>query len=200
MASITGLTVIKRFTYRGDANEEFSNTYWLSGSPPTSDADWRTLFDALVTQEKTVLDSSASVIRGYAYNDDADGAHAVWSVDLRVSPNTPVAGTLTRGSCQVCPGDDAVWARWGLDRFNTLGKRVYLRKYYHPGLTSGADADTICAAQKTALVALGAKLSDGSFAGSRVLLDRKHTGASIVSHGASSYVTTRTLKRRGKRP
>jgi hypothetical protein len=200
MAALTGLTIIKRMTYRGNANEEWSNTYWLSGSVPADAAAWRTLFDALVAQEKTVFDVSSSVIAGYGYDSDADGATAVWSVDLTVAPNSPVPGTVARGSCFVMPGDVAVWERWGLDRLNSKGKRVYLRKYFHGALENNAAVDAVCPAQVTALNAFGAKMSDGSFAGSRVLVDRKHTGAAIINHGTSSWLTTRTLKRRGKRP
>lgn len=199
MSDQTGLTVIKKFTYRG-VSEEYSNTYHFTGSVPADGTAWRALFDALVTIEKPIYKSDVTVVRGYGYDSDADDAVAVWSVDLTVSPETPVAGTHAVGTSPSSAGDSAVWVRWKTSRLNTKGKAIYLRKYFHPGYqTSAADGDTIFAAQKTALLALGAKLDDGSFISGRKITARGHDDT-ITSHGASSYLTTRTLKRRGKRP
>ena len=201
MATQVGLTVVKRFNYRGDANEEFSNTYHLTGSVPADAAAWRTLFDALVTQEKTVYSSAVHVIRGYGYDSDADDAHAVWSVDLTVSPNTPVAGTLSvAGGLGPAPGDAAVWVRWKTSRLNSKGKAIYLRKYFHDAQQIGTPTpDTVLASQVTALNAFGTKLFDGSFTEARTITARGHVDT-ILARGSSSYITTRTLKRRGKRP
>lgn len=194
-APTTGLTVIKRFSYRGDATEEWSNSYLLTGSTPASSAAWRTLFDALVTQEKTLYPGWHSVVAGYGYDSADDDRVAVWSVDLTVSPNTPVAGTFSSAD-GVAPGDCAMWVRWGLDRMNTKGKRVYLRKYFH-GVQHQAGGDLVSSAQKTAAVAFGEKLRDGSFASGRLITDA--LGTALVGTGASTFVTTRTLKRRSKR-
>lgn len=200
MAALTGLTTIKRFLYRGDSNEEFSNTYWFTGSVPADSAAWRALFDALVNQEKLVLQPGVSVIGGYAYDDNADGATSVWSVDLRVPPNSPVAGTYDRGTGISGAGDQAAWVRWGLDKLNSKGKRVYLRKYFHDCGIEAGGGDSLLATYIAALNGLGAKLQDGSFLDGRTICDRKDPGVDVLNHGASTYVTTRTLKRRGKRP
>lgn len=197
-APTTGLTVIKRFPYRGDSNEEYSNHYWLTGTTPADSAAWRTLFDALVTAEKTVYNNSVQVIRGYGYDSVSDDATAIWSVDLTVSPNTPVAGTLAESGIVATAGDAAVWVRWGLDRFNSKGKRIYLRKYFHPAELAAGAPDLVPTVQKTALAALGAKLDDGSFTAGRKITDK--LGTATVGHAAATYLTTRTLKRRGKRP
>src|SRR4051812_20583291 len=103
VSTACGVTVVKRFTYRGDANEEYSNTYWFTQAPPSDATAWRALFDALVLQEKTLYPSSVNVVRGYGYNDDTghksgdegDVAPAVFTVDLTVAPNTIVPGTFT---------------------------------------------------------------------------------------------------------
>jgi len=190
---------VKKFAYRGNANEEWSNTYMLTGSTPADSAAWRTLFDALVAQEKTVYSSYVTVIGGYGYSSVDDDATAIWSVDLTVSPNTPVSGTYTSTSNQRNAGDTAAWVRWGLDRFNSKGKRIYLRKYFHNVYgASPAAADTLEAGQVTALTAFGAKMDDGSFAGGRKITDK--LGTATVGHAVSPNITTRTLKRRGKRP
>lgn len=199
MAAQTGITIIKRFTYRGVA-EDWSNQYWFTGSVPADATAWRALFDALVTQEKTCYHSGVTVVHGYGYDSDADGATSVWSVDLTVSPDTPVAGTATYSSDPLAPGDAAGWVRWKTSRLNTLGKAIYLRKYFHGMMTAGlTSADTIKASQVTALGAFGTKLRDGSFLSARTITARGHTDT-ITSSGASTYTTTRTLKRRGKRP
>jgi len=200
MAAQTGLTVVKRFPYRGDTTEEFSNTYHFTGSVPSDATAWRALFDALVTQEKTIYSSVTHVYRGYGYDDDADDATAVWSVDLSVSPETPVAGTLSVGTDIKAPGDSAVWCRWKTSRTNSNGKPIYLRKYFHDARINGATGgDTVLAAQVTALAAFATKLEDGTFIDGRKITARGHTDT-IVSIGNSAYITTRTLKRRGKRP
>lgn len=200
MASQTRLTVIKRMTYRGNAQEEWSNSYSLDGTPPANDAAWRTLFDELVAAEKGCYNSGSSVIGGYGYNDDSDNAHAVWTVDLTISPNTPVPGTLSSTAGLDVPGDVAAWARWGLDRFNSKGKRVYLRKYFHSVMMKSTPPyDECSAATKTALAAFATTMKNG-LPGGRKIIDRKHTDANVVSAGGSTYLTTRTLKRRGKRP
>jgi hypothetical protein len=197
-APTTRLVIIKRFNYRGDAMEEFSNSYMLTGTTPADSAAWRTLFDALVLQEKTIYGNQVTVVRGYGYASVADDATAVWSVDLTVSPNTPVAGTLDTSSGSRGPGDTAVWVRWGLDRLNSRGKRIYLRRYFHGAWQPTGGGDAVFPAQITALNALGAKLQDGTFASGRLVTDK--LGSAVIGHGASAYVTTRTLKRRGKRP
>lgn len=208
MAAATGLTVIKKMTYRGDATEEYSNTYWFTGTPPANSAAWRTLFDAVVAIEKTVYLNSVSVIRGYGYADDTGhkpgdtGAvtPAAWSVDLSLAPETPVAGTLAIGSGALMPGDAAVWVRWKTSRLTSPGgKPIYLRKYFHVAVANAVNAgDTILTAQRTALLALGAKMYDGTLSGSRTLTTAGQTDV-ITAHNASTYITTRSLKRRGKR-
>jgi hypothetical protein len=196
-APTVGLTVIKRFTYRGDASEEWSNHYLLTGATPGSSAEWRTLFDALVAQEKTVFLSTSSVVAGYGYDSASPDATAVWTVDLTVTPNVPVPGTMSGGG-NVASGDQACWVRWGLNRLNSKGKRIYLRKYFHDFMLSTTQRDQLYAGQITALTAFGTKMRDGSFVDGRKITD--HTGADVIGSGISPWVTTRTLKRRGKRP
>jgi hypothetical protein len=199
VAAVTRVTIIKKMTYNGNP-EEWSNEYTLTGTPPANPTDWRTLFDALVTQEKTIYPSYVTVVRGYAHDSDADDAVAVWSVDLTVSPNTPVAGTLATSGSTAAPGDCAVWERWKTSRTNSNGKPIYLRKYFHGARCDGSSGNDITfSGQVTALNAFGTKMRDGSFAGGRTLRSRHHD-ETLVGAGSSAYITTRTLKRRGKRP
>jgi hypothetical protein len=209
MAAACGLTIVKQFDYRGNPIEEFSNTYWLTGGAPT-DAQFLALFDAIVAVEKTIYPTEGSggakVVRGYGYRDDSGHkpgdtgtVHpADWVHDIAASP---VAGTLTMtDSDQRLPGDAAVWVRWKTSRrTDPGGKAIYLRKYFHPACRTTGAHDAVLPAQITALNALGALLDGGSLPDARKITTAGQTDV-ILSHAASSYVTTRTLKRRGKRP
>jgi hypothetical protein len=201
------VTVIKRMTYRG-SDEEYSSNYWFTGTAPTTGANWRALFDAIVDTEVSVYPSTVEVVAGYGYNDNSghrgipleDVAAAVWSVDLTVSPNTPVPGELPTSGGLRMPGDDAVWCRWKTDRLNSKGKAVFLRKYFHPAYMDASNPpDAVLPNQITNLNVHAAAMQDGSLPGGRHITAAGHTDT-IVSHGASTYITTRTLKRRGKRP
>ena len=201
MAAVVGLTLVKQLTYRGDPLEEFANTYYFTGSVPANSIAWKATTDLLIAEEKTVYPATAKVIRAYGYNDDSDTATAVWSWDY-LAQGAAVSGTLNPSSQPVLAGDCAVWCRWKLDHLNTKGRPVYLRKYFHPAVAAGLGGgaqDQILPAQKTALETFAARLANGNGVEGRVV--RARTGFhDILSSSASPYVTTRTLKRRGKRP
>lgn len=197
------MTLIKRMTYRGVATEEWSNKYFFTGSTPADSTAWLALFTALTAQEKTLYDSNHKIIRGYGYSSDADDAVAVWSRDLTTGGLSIISGTLS-GTTVMRPGDAAAWIRWKTSRLSVKGKPIYLRKYYHGIWTeqaspTAAQADNILAAQLTAYDAFGLKMRDASFLDARTLTAAGHSDT-LVGHNYSSYVTTRTLKRRGKRP
>lgn len=198
-APTTVLTVVKSFSYRGVAGEEWSNTYMLTGSTPTDSSAWRTLFDAVVAAEKTGYSANSSAIRGYGYDKVPEsGDHAIWSVDLRPSSAT-VAGTMSATGGTPMAGDQAGWVRWSLDRYNSYGKRVYLRKYFHSGFIPTAGGDLISAQCGVGYSGVASKFMDGtSLGGTRKICDK--LGNVPVASAYSTYVTTRTLKRRSKRP
>src|SRR5215213_8036536 len=193
------IVINKRFTYRG-VNEVYSNKYFYLGADPANSAAWRTFFDAIVLEEKKLYPASVSVVGGYGYDSDAEDATAVYSLDLTVAPNTPVAGTYTDAVMNMAPGDGAVWIRWGTSRFNSKGKRIYLRKYFHPAPISAAGGgDAVHGTWKTAAAAYAAKWYSGTDFGNRTISAAGHDDT-IICNAVSSYATTRTLKRRGKRP
>lgn len=201
-----GMTVIKRFTYRGDSTEEFSNTYWFTGSTPADDTAWTALWTALTNQEKTLHSVRISgdavydkpkIVRGYGYSSDADDREAVWQIDL--TAGTPIAGTfdVLSNNSIMQGGDTASWIRWKTSR-TSRGKAIYLRKYFHPAYVSASSGDTVQAAWRTVAQAFATKLMDGSFLDGRKLTGRGNTDTLIAS-GVAQYTTTRTLKRRAKR-
>lgn len=196
MADVVGLTVIKKFTYRNDATEEWSNQYHFTGALPSDDAAWVALFDALVAQEKTLYPSYSAVVAGYGYTSDDPSQHAQWTHDISASP---VAGTYTVGSGHVAPGDAAMLVSWKTSRTNSRGKAIYLRKYFHNAVVNPTNQDVIDAGLQTAAAAFALKLYDGTFIDGRTLRSRGNS-ETLLTHAVANYVTTRTLKRRGKRP
>lgn len=209
MATACGVTVIKKFTYRANSNEEYSNTYWFTGSPPANDTDWLALFNAIVTSEKACYPSTVSVVRGYGYNSDVGHkpgdtgavAPAVFTRDL-VAAAATVPGTLSIGaSATLMPGDAAVWCRWKTSRVTSPGgKAIYIRKFFHPASAVTATPDLIGTPQRNSLLAHATKLWDGTLDASSRKITTCGQNDTILGSNASTYVTTRTLKRRGKRP
>lgn len=201
MATRVGVTTVKKMTYRGDPNEEWSNTYWFTGAVPADSTAWKALVDALIVQEKTLYLGTSTFIRAYGYDSDLDSAVAVWSRDYLAAGDS-VVGTALTGTGTYPAGDQAAWVRWKTSRLNSKGKAIYLRKYYHGVPTdedSAGTADNVAPGWATAASAFGAKLRDGTFISSRTLTARKFADT-LVGHNTSTYITTRTLKRRGKRP
>jgi hypothetical protein len=96
-----------------------------------------------------------------------------------------------------------VWLRWSTDLLTTKGKPIYLRNYFHGCFRTqtGTDFDLASADQKAALEEYGADWVTGFIDGDGVTHHRAgpHGVIGLVPL-ASTYITTRTLERRGKRP
>lgn len=198
MAAATGLTIVKEMTYRDNTNEQWSNRYWLTGVPPASSAAWRTLFDQLVAAERTCYTQNSKVVGGYGYDDNTPGAHAVWGVDLEA------LGQTQPGSLLIVPGmnmagDQAGMIEWRTERKSTRGKWIYLRKYFHGGNNHATIADNIDDGTNSAYQTFATALFTGTGATGRKVRSQKQDEVLTFAF-ASPYVTTRTLKRRGKRP
>lgn len=188
---------MKEFDYRG-STEEWSNQYWFTGAPPAGDGGWRALFDEIANLEKTVYTSLVTIVGGYGYADNAPGSAAVWGVDLRQAPNVTIPGTLPAGTTTPHPGDVAIWVRWRTSRRSLKGKPVFLRKYFHdardPASIEGDIADPV---QSAALDAFADSLGSGTLG--FTVAAQGHPDEVIVERGVAEFVTTRTLKKRGKR-
>jgi hypothetical protein len=170
----------------------------LTGATPADSTAWRSLFDNIVLNEKPLYTAATSVIRGYGYDKvPAKGDHAIWSVDLRPT-STTVPGTLVPSTNAKFAGDQASWIRWSLNRYNSKGKRIYLRKYFHDGVVVSTGGDTLLPAYTSILQTFGNFMMGSSVGGSRTICDK--LGNTPIASVPSTYVTTRTLKRRSKRP
>lgn len=189
-----GITVIKSFAYRGAA-EEWSNQYHISDTPVDA-AAWRDVVDDLIALEQPVVSNHVTFLRAYCYEDTDNSS--VYTYELADFAGT-VLGTLSAGALYPTSGDDAGWVRWDTGRTSSTGKKVYLRKYFHDVWNeSAATRDYVATAQKGAFQDLGdALLADFSGTIHMVGPDGNQPPGPA---GASTYITTRTLKRRGRRP
>lgn len=199
VASLLGITLVQQMTYRGDTTEEWSNTYHFRNAPPTDDTAWQAVFDGLANHVKTILPDTGKIVRAYGYNDDGDKPTTVYVHDYELA-GTAIAGTYSpTGTDFPMAGDQAAFSWWKLNKRNSRGKWIYLRKYWHDGFCDFADPDRLGPGYLTALDALTLELDEGGGAFQGGIRARKHSEA-VFDHGVSPYTTTRTLKRRGKRP
>lgn len=193
MAARTGVVLIHRFIYRGDASEEFSHSYFFKGPPPGDDSSWLVLCDDLINLEKPIYSPQISFVAAYGYDSDDPAAHAVFAHDF-TQPGPPPTGTRPEAG-QFMAGDQAACVEWKTDAKNARGKWIYLRKYIHQGIIDPSSADNL----ETAYMAKLQTYADfvQLFHGG---LTAQRNAYNVTSSRVLPYVTTRTLKRRGKRP
>lgn len=194
MPNQPSITIIKRFQYRG-ADEEFSNKYHFSGTVPTSSAEWKTLADAIIAAEKLATSSLVKFTRAYGYV--AGSNLSVAQIDYKALGAEVTGQYAPIGNTQQVAGDIAAVIRWLTPGVTSRGKKIYLRKYMH-GIYSDLDADKLAADQRTKLATFAAKMIDGTLPGSATYCGPQGATASMPE--VAQYLTTRTLKRRGKRP
>jgi hypothetical protein len=193
LAALTTLTIVKRFPYRGNASEEFSNTYSFKAAPPTDSASWLAVADSLRGFEQPIFWPGVSFVRAYGYNSDNPSDPSVWTHDW-TQPGPPPVGTGTFAGHGFA-GDQAACVEWMTDSRNSRGKMIYLRKYLHSGAVGTVDVDQLDNSYLTALENYAGTI--GPFHGG---LTSRHGNRTITGHYVIPWVTTRTLKRRGKRP
>jgi len=188
------VTIVKDFSYRGNV-EEWSNSYMLTGTTPTTDAAWKTLFDAIIASEKNCYNSATRVVRAMGYK--ATENFVTYSYDYKGAAQTVAGATNAGPNGQLWAGDQAAWLRMRVGSTAT-GKPKYIRKYFHGGASPLVTPDLLNPTLATAYVAHGALMVGGTLPG-----QMKWCGPGQVigtAPAASPFVTTRTLKRRGKRP
>ena len=190
------IRIIQSFTYQSEA-EEFSNQYNFSGSAPGDPASWKALADALIAALRPLFSASTTFHHAYGYNDSDQPS--VWGHDYTV-PGPALGGTFVPGTDVQMPGDTAAWIRWESDKRNSRGKTIYARKYFHDvyGDAGTNRPDHFSTAQSTAYMTFANKCLDGSI--SQVFHLCLPDGTPLHTPVASYWLTTRTLKRRGKRP
>lgn len=195
MPDTPSITLVKRMTYRG-APEEWSNTYHFNGTTPSDDADWKALALAIHSTEKTLYISDVKLVTAYGYEAGTD--NSVAQIDFTSgTPLLPAGTYVIGGTAYKWSGDQACWIRAKIGVSST-GKKVYIRKYFHggssePGSPDELDTDLTPLYTAHAVAALG-----GGWPGGATWCGPQGQAGSVPV--VSRYVTTRTLKRRGKRP
>lgn len=190
------LTVNKRFDYRG-SQEEYSNSYVFSGPNPADAAAWLTWANKIRDLEKPILPATVTFVDWYGY-DEGSWESKPSSMDYRGDYAAGQVGTLATGGAGQAPGDSAFVVRWDTGQLTTKGKKIYLRKFFHPAIVSTGQPDNVIAAQLAAANAFAPKFYDGASLVGTARLARA-TGTLVVEGHCMPFVTTRTLKRRGKR-
>jgi hypothetical protein len=183
--------------YRGTTDEEFSNRYYLRGAPPADDAAWLTLVTDLANLEAICFSPPVKTVRAYGYNDDAANAQSVFSHDWLATGDWP-NGSLT-DSGPLMAGDQAGLIEWKTNRKNSRGKFIYLRKYFHHGHVDATNTDNLGTQTALNYRQFAHELDPAGTAFHGGIRSRTHADP-LLFIGEYSYVTTRTLKRRGKRP
>lgn len=194
------ITIVHKFTWRGDTNEEWQTTYHFDGATPSSDVRWKALADAIIASEKTIYTSQVKVVRAFGH--EPSNKIAVWGYDYENGTGA-VSGTLAVPSGTYMPGDIAAWLRWRTAAKTSLGKPIFLRNYYHGvydnGTALGTSTDQLATPQKTAMEAFGAAWVTGFSDGVATHHRCGPRGAVGSVPQASTNLTTHSLKKRGKR-
>lgn len=191
MPDTPSITINKQMTYRGQP-EITSNTYHFSGPTPSSEAEWTTFAAAIFNLERPLQPSSIKYAGYLGY--EAGNEYAVAIRDFIEEGATLTTGSAAGGG-EASPGDTAAWVRWSTPDRTSRGKRIYLRKYFHE--IPHAD-DVVTAAWRTSAMTYATAMMDGTLPGSRKICGPQ--GAVASNPAVSAFMTTRTLKRRGKRP
>jgi len=195
MPDTASIVLVKRFTYRDQA-EEFSNRYHFSGPTPQTDAEWKTLALGFASTEAAYHLSTVSFVHAYGYKPGTD--HSVAQINLEVPGPAPVGLYTVHSNEQKVAGDTVATIRWDTGQLNSRGKRIYCRKYIHGVTANDTDPDELGSFLKAAMESYIPRFTNGWLEGGRKYCGPQ--GAVLSEGGVDKYLTTRTLKRRGKRP
>ena len=193
MAFSHAVVMVKSFTYR-DAAEEWSNRYHLLGTAPSDATGWKNLYDAIWALEAPLLPTRVTLVKAYGYL--TDDTASVDSHDYHVG-GSPPAGTLGF-DLSPAPGDAAMVVSWKIARRSSKGKPIYLRKYFHGVDEASGEIDQVNTTQLTHLNSYATAML--STIGATASFMCGPQGDVPISGAGSKWITTRTLKRRGKRP
>jgi hypothetical protein len=190
------LTHVKSMTYRG-AREEWANVYHLSQVPPNT-SDWASLSAIVWESEVEFLPADVQLERMFGHA-PGNPPVLVWEYDAPPPGEGGYTGAWAPTSGESpTSGDVAGWIRWTTTQKTSLGKPIYLRNYFH-GLYHGADKDAVAPAQVTPMNVFAAAFASGFVVNGITYRRAGPRGAVAQGHAVGPYLTTRTLKARGRR-
>lgn len=195
------ITTVKATPYKSETEEQWSNSYHLSGTEPPDAATWATLATALWDIESLFMPTSPALthlVHGYGYA--PGGTVAVWSGDFTGGGGSagiaPVGGGMTGAEGQL-PLQTALLLRAECGLSAHTGKPRYVMKYIHGVPGGSGEPEATPGINGTGAAGL-AKFTSGTLPGGVVLCAPDGTLCSGVI--ARPYYTTHQIKRRGKRP
>jgi hypothetical protein len=194
-SSVTGLTIVKAFSYRDNPAEEWSSKYHFAGAVPATPSSWETLAESVLTAEVSLLTAAVQAVRAYGYDSNDPKANHVWTIEY--APGQ-WQGVATYATGVRAAGDQAACIQWLTDVKSSKGKPVYLRKYMHDCYLDPADHDKLFAGYVTNAEAYATTMD--SIHNGLLSFKMDSVPRQAISHEVIPWVTTRTLKRRGKRP
>jgi hypothetical protein len=188
------IVITKDLLWKG-IREQFSNRWHLEGdSLPTTLAEFNAFAGAWIAAEKPTVPPEVRFVRALWYtSDDGDAVFSYAPEDFN-GGNYP-AGTLAVGTSIDTPSESVVRLRHKTTKMAN-GRPVYLIHYLHGARADGSDADTVFAAQRTAVTTFGTKLIDGTLSGTIKLCGPDGADASLPV--AAAFISTRQL-RKGRR-
>lgn len=186
----------KAITYRG-AREHWVNAYHFD-QVPASAAQWEALANAVWALEQPCFGLDVTWEHAYGHEPGTPPLW-VWATDPLPSGEGGPAGTYTvQGADNPCPGDAAGTMRYGTTQRSIKGKPIYLRNYYH-GVYWNGTPDTWSPSQIGRFNVLASAMVNGIAASGTTFHRAGPRGAVAQNHQAGTFITTRTLKHRGKR-
>lgn len=193
------LTIEKSFTYRGK-REHWSNSYHLD-SVPTDSVVWTGLNNAVWGYEALCFPADVQLEYSYGHIPGTPPV-LVWENDpAPPGEGGPTGSFVPVATAHPTPGDAAIYMRYGTTQKSVRGKPIYLWNYYHAIYYDAAAPDVMDANQKTAFNGLGTGWVNGmnsTVAGAPLFRRAGPRGAVAQNHKIGDFITTRTLKHRGK--
>lgn len=191
-APMIKVILVKQNPYRGKP-EEWSNGYYLSGPAPSTPAAWDALLNACKDAERPANSSATSYVHAYGYLDPEGHADRGLLWDGNLAANQGSMPSLSGATTMA--GDQAACIRFRVGQ-NVKGRPRYLFKYIH--FLTDTPGDALNPDRISRLQAAFEKFRDGTLSGTYKL--GAPDGTLAGSPEVIPWKTTRTLKRRGKRP
>jgi len=198
VAPVLGITTVKSFSYRDVAGEQWSSSYHFNATPPSTPTTWKIVVDALANAEALALPTGTTIIQAYGYATDVPTDPSVYGWNYVTGGDVKSGAAGPPGDASRLAGDQALMFYAKLAELNSKGRAIFLRKYWHGGYNLATDPDRISATYKTTLQTFLTKLVSGSIVELGVWRAQR-SSSPIIASGVDPWVTTRTLKRRGKK-